>query len=189
MATEWKTPHPNPETLRAALIEIEAMINSRPLTHIPLSNEEDEILTPFHFLIGRGVDNLTPDSLDTSYVSRQQFKVAQHNAKVFWDRWKKEYLPTLIKRNKWTNKVEPVKVGDVVMLTNDNAPAGQWLKGKVLEVHPAADGQVRVVSVKTDTGILKRPAVKVAVVDVKPKEHLLVVKQPPSKTTKRVLIC
>ncbi|XP_041785593.1 uncharacterized protein LOC121600875 [Anopheles merus] len=174
-------------TLRAALIEIEAMINSRPLTHIPLSNEEDEILTPFHFLIGRGVESLPPDSLDTSYVSRQQFKVAQHNAKVFWDRWKKEYLPTLIKRNKWTNKVEPVKVGDVVVLTNDNAPAGQWLKGKVLEVHPAADGQVRVVTVKTASGILKRPAVKVAVVDVKPKEHLLVVKQPPSKTTKRVL--
>ncbi|XP_041782399.1 uncharacterized protein LOC121599013 [Anopheles merus] len=187
MATEWKTRHPYPETLRAALIEIEAMINSRPLTHIPLSNEEDEVLTPFHFLIGRGVESLPPDSLDTSYVSRQQFKVAQHNAKVFWDRWKKEYLPTLIKRNKWTNKAEPVKVGDVVVLTNDNAPAGQWLKGKVLEVHPAADGQVRVVSVKTATGILKRPAVKVAVVDVKPKEHLLVVKQPPSKTTKRVL--
>uniref|UniRef100_A0A182X1M1 Uncharacterized protein n=1 Tax=Anopheles quadriannulatus TaxID=34691 RepID=A0A182X1M1_ANOQN len=165
MATEWKTRHPYPETLRAALIEIEAMINSRPLTHIPLSNEEDEVLTPFHFLIGRGVESLPPDSLDTSYVSRQQFKVAQHNAKVFWDRWKKEYLPTLIKRNKWTNKAEPVKVGDVVVLTNDNAPAGQWLKGKVLEVHPAADGQVRVVSVKTATGILKRPAVKVAVVD------------------------
>uniref|UniRef100_A0A182X633 DUF5641 domain-containing protein n=1 Tax=Anopheles quadriannulatus TaxID=34691 RepID=A0A182X633_ANOQN len=134
------------------------MINSRPFTHIPLSNEEDEILTPFHFLIGRGVESLPPDSLDTSYVSRQQFKVAQHNAKV-----------------------EPVKVGDVVVLTNDNAPAGQWLKGKVLEVHPAADGQVRVVSVKTATGILKRPAVKVTVVDVKPKEHLLVVKQPPTR--------
>lgn len=86
MAAEWKTRHPCPETLRAALIQIEAMINSRPLTHIPLTNEEDEILTPFHFLIGRGVDALPPVSLDCSYVSRQQYKLAQHNAKVFWDR-------------------------------------------------------------------------------------------------------
>ena len=75
MATEWKTCHPNPKTLRAALIEIEAMINSRPFRHILWSNEEVEVLTPFHFLIGRGVESLPPDGLDTSYVFRQQFKV------------------------------------------------------------------------------------------------------------------
>uniref|UniRef100_A0A182PU67 DUF5641 domain-containing protein n=1 Tax=Anopheles epiroticus TaxID=199890 RepID=A0A182PU67_9DIPT len=154
------------------------MTNSRSLTHIPLSNEEVEMLTPFHFLLGRRAEALPPDIMDRSHVSRQQFKMAQHNAK--------KYLPTLIKRNKWINKTEPVEVGDVVVLTNDNAPSGQLLKGRILQVHRTADGQVCVMTVMTATGILKRPVIKVAVVDVNPKEHLLVVKQPPSKTIKRV---
>uniref|UniRef100_A0A182KB45 DUF5641 domain-containing protein n=1 Tax=Anopheles christyi TaxID=43041 RepID=A0A182KB45_9DIPT len=109
------------ETLRAALIQIEAIINSRTLTHIPLSNVKDEILTPLHILIGRGVDSQPPVSLESSYVFRQQYTLAQHNAKVFWDRWEKENLPTLIKQNKWTNKVVPMKTSDVVVITNDNA--------------------------------------------------------------------
>lgn len=173
MSSEWNNRKPSPDALRAMLVQIEALLNSRPLTHIPLGNEEDEHLTPYHFIIGRSGENVSPTTVLTTKLDRKQYKLVQHYTKLFWDQWKKEYLPTLIKRNKWTHKVEPIKENDIVVLTDDNAPPGQWLKGKVIKAHVAPDGQVRSVEVKTGTTILKRPAVKVAVVDVEQKEHNL----------------
>uniref|UniRef100_A0A182PX68 DUF5641 domain-containing protein n=1 Tax=Anopheles epiroticus TaxID=199890 RepID=A0A182PX68_9DIPT len=77
----------------------------------------------------------------TSSVDRQQFRLVQHQAKLFWDKWKKEYLPTLVKRDKWTSKVVPIKQGDIVVITDDNAPPGVWLKGRVIKAHLAKDEQ------------------------------------------------
>ncbi|XP_070138635.1 uncharacterized protein [Drosophila bipectinata] len=43
---------PSDELLRAALMEAEAIVNSRPLTYIPFEDENEESLTPNHFLLG-----------------------------------------------------------------------------------------------------------------------------------------
>uniref|UniRef100_A0AAG5DIV5 Integrase catalytic domain-containing protein n=1 Tax=Anopheles atroparvus TaxID=41427 RepID=A0AAG5DIV5_ANOAO len=182
MSTQWNMRKPSPETLRATLVQIEALLNSRPLTHIPLGNEGDEVLTPFHFIIGRSGEHVPPAAILSSKLDRKQYQLAQHNTKIFWDQWKKDYLPTLIQRNKWTKRVEPIKENDIVVLTDDNAPPGKWLKGRVVRAIAAPDGQVRSVEVKTGNTILKRPAVKVAVVNVEQKEHLLLhtTSTPPS---------
>lgn len=91
---------------------------------------------------------------------------------MFWDCWRREYLPTLLKRNKNTQKVEPLRVGDIVLITDDDVPQGKgtkrpppgkWLKGRIII---ASDGQLRQAVIKTVKGILKRPAVKIAVLDI-----------------------
>ncbi|XP_062714154.1 uncharacterized protein LOC134290937 [Aedes albopictus] len=43
---------PDDEVLETVIIEAEAMINSRPLTYIPLESDVQESLTPNHFLLG-----------------------------------------------------------------------------------------------------------------------------------------
>ncbi|XP_058447679.1 uncharacterized protein LOC131428053 [Malaya genurostris] len=43
---------PTDEVLQNALIEVENVVNSRPLTDIPLEDDESPVLTPNHFLLG-----------------------------------------------------------------------------------------------------------------------------------------
>ena len=52
------------DELRTALVEVESIVNSRPLTYVAVSDWEEPI-TPSHLLIGRRVLNL-PDALSHS---------------------------------------------------------------------------------------------------------------------------
>ncbi|XP_055542858.1 uncharacterized protein LOC129728441 [Wyeomyia smithii] len=161
---------PTPELLRAGLIQAEFLLNSRPLTHIPLETFDDEVLTPFHMLIGRAGEHVSPIAPTVDGFNKEQWKLAQHYGQLFWDRWKTEYLPTLIKRNKWTEEIIPLEENDIVIITDDNVPAGRWLKGRIIKTYPDKDGQVRKADIQTEKGIIKRAATKIAVLDVTQKE-------------------
>ena len=63
-------------------------------------------------------------------------------------------------------KGAPIKIGAIVIIADENLPKRCWPKGKVIDTVVAADGQVRRVSVKTQFGVLHRPATKVAVLNV-----------------------
>ncbi|ERL87482.1 hypothetical protein D910_04874 [Dendroctonus ponderosae] len=64
----------------------------------------------------------------------------------------------LQRRVKWKTKGSTVKLGTMVVLKNDNLPPCRWLLGRIIEVHPGLDGEVRVVSVKTQHGTFE-PAI------------------------------
>jgi hypothetical protein len=70
----------------------------------------------------------------------------------YWHRWVKDYLPTLIRRTKWNQRTEPIKVGDVVIIVDDLLPRNSWPMGIIEETFPGKDGIVRVVTVRTTTG-------------------------------------
>ena len=72
----------------------------------------------------------------------------------------KEYLPTLIERKKWEKTVRPIRVGDVVMIMDENSRRGDWLIGSVTKVLPGSDGVVRAATVKTERSGITRPVVK-----------------------------
>lgn len=92
---------PNDEVLRSMMSEIENIINSRPLTYIPIDSENEEALTPNHFLVGSS-NGLKPLALydDTGVVLRQNYLSSQLFAEKFWKRWVAEFLPTLTCRSK-----------------------------------------------------------------------------------------
>jgi len=50
--------------------------------------------------------------------------------------------------------------GDIVIIHDRNSSLLQWSLGRVVELHPGADGMVRVATVKTASTTLKRPIVK-----------------------------
>ncbi|KAH9643036.1 hypothetical protein HF086_013597 [Spodoptera exigua] len=50
--------------------------------------------------------------------------------------------------------------GDIVLIKEDCLPPAKWALGRIQEVHPGKDNLVRVVTLKTKTGLLTRPITK-----------------------------
>lgn len=142
------------------LLQVEACLNSRPLCAIKNSHEV-EVLTPAHFLIQEALLTIPDDNLETTNVSHlSRWTLLQKMVQQFWKVWNHEYLNTLRQRSKCRQRTNNLEINDVVILKEDNLPPNSWLLAKVVEVHPGADGIVRVVSIKTKNTILKRPVVK-----------------------------
>lgn len=91
------------EEFNTLAIEIEAILNSRPLTPISIDPNDLLVLTPGHFLIGDSLASLP--ELDFSSTPSNSLPNWQHIQKVrrdFWTRWYKESLNELNIRHKWT---------------------------------------------------------------------------------------
>lgn len=171
-AIETSKRNPNDETLATVVIKAEGIVNSRPLTYVPLESADQEALTPNHFLLygAQGVTQPSSGFVDECTTLRDSWKLAKHLVDEFWRRWVREYLPVLTKRSKWFEPAQPLKPGDLVLLVGDGA-RNEWIRGKIVEVFPGKDGQVRCAKVQTSKGsIVKRPAVKLALLDVESSE-------------------
>ena len=72
----------------------------------------------------------------------------QHLADEFWKRWRKEYLQNQQKRTKWCNQRDNLKVGDIVLVVQDNISRNEWKKGRIVNVREDSQGHVRSVFVK-----------------------------------------
>ncbi|XP_062713670.1 uncharacterized protein LOC134290528 [Aedes albopictus] len=159
---------PDDETLETILIEAEGMINSRPLTYVPLESADQEALTPNHFLLGNssGAKFLSNSPLNNHMILRKSWKMARHIGDEIWRRWLKEYLPMITRRCKWFEDVKDLQVGDLVLVIGGTT-RNQWIRGQIEEVYPGRDGRVRQALVRTSSGPVRRAAVKLAVLDVK----------------------
>lgn len=150
------------EELNTALAQIEAILNSRPLTPISSDPEDLTPITPGHFLIGRPLTAL-PDKgyEDCSYNHLRRFQRIQQLRETFWKRWSKEYVVELQQRTKWRTNSEPLKLNSLVVIKEDNLPPLKWRLGRIVAVHPGSDGINRVADVKTSSGIVRRAFSKI----------------------------
>ena len=61
---------------------------------------------------------------------------------------------------------QKVAVGDVVIVVDDRLNRGSWLRGSVTATFPERNGKIRVVDVKTASGIFRGTVVKLCILDV-----------------------
>ncbi|XP_075167990.1 uncharacterized protein LOC142241581 [Haematobia irritans] len=164
-----KESSPKEHILHSLLIEAENIINSRPLTHLPVDVDSEEPLTPNHFLIGYGNVAQTPtiDEPDGKlFALRKQWRILKSLRDRFWKRWVLEYLPTLTRRVKWCERATPIKQNDVVFVCDPSLHRSRWCRGIVAKVYTGADGVARRADVKTASGLLQRPVSKLAILDL-----------------------
>nr|CAH7732587.1 unnamed protein product [Callosobruchus chinensis] len=156
------------EQLATVFAQMEAIMNSRPLT--PLSSDPSDlsVLTPGHFLIHYPLLSVPQVDLISVPSNRlTQYEGLQKLMQTFWRRWRKDYLQQLQTRTKWLeSNGTPIREGTLVFLADENTPPLQWKRGRVTKLHPGSDGIVRSVTLRTATGDTTRAVQKLAVLPV-----------------------
>lgn len=118
------------EELSTVTAQIEAILNSRPIT--PLSSDPNDLtaLTPGHFLIGEPLTALVdPQSVPQSISLIRRWDLVNHIKKEFWRRWSNEYLCELQRRYKWKQQGKNAQPGMMVLVKEDNLPPLKWRFG------------------------------------------------------------
>ncbi|XP_062713249.1 uncharacterized protein LOC134290197 [Aedes albopictus] len=145
------------ENFCTLLVQIAAALNSRPLC--PLSDDPTDMnaLTPAHFLIGTSMKSLADP--DFTAIPSNRLTHYQHRQQMFqryWQRWSQEYLTGLQQATKHLQP-SPIRIGSIVVVREDNIPPLDWPLARITEVHPGADGVIRVVTIRTTRGTYRRP--------------------------------
>ena len=157
------------EELSTLLVEVESIINCRPLTY--LYDDQEGIsfaLTPSHLIYGRRITS-TPNSthyevMSTCVSLTKRMKYHQGLLEQFTNRWRKEYLLSLREHHSVKRREASrchVKVGDVVLLYDDGTKRAFWKLAIVNELIQGSDDKARaaVIKVGSDKGpakLLKR---------------------------------
>lgn len=154
------------DELYTLLIEVEAIVNSRPLTTLSASLEE-EPLTPAHFLIGRrllsvpegGILDIQKKSSEEEF--RGRWRRRKELLDAFWSRWRREYILQLPSAHTVHNaSSSDAKVGDVVLIVNEKTPRSLWDLAVIEKTFPGSDNRVRLCLLKKSDGSRIRRAVQ-----------------------------
>ncbi|XP_041968065.1 uncharacterized protein LOC121725264 [Aricia agestis] len=145
------------EELTSLFAQVEAILNSRPISPLSSCPTDHAALTPGHFLLGRSLTSLPAPMLEDINPRRlDRYQLIEQTRQVFWRRWQAEYVTELQSRSKWKTRCRDLKEGDLVIIKEDNIPPLAWRLGRVMKLHPGADGVPRVADLTTARGVIRR---------------------------------
>ena len=144
------------------ITEVEAVLNSRPLTYVYGDFNSGFVLTPSHFLVSNrnlGVsfcgdiddhsDHEFQVNKDSAAKLVEHWKKGQKRLDIFWKSWRDEYLLSLRERTPLVHRQprslsekEPT-VGSIIIVRDDNLPRSNWRIGKILRLIVSRDSKIR----------------------------------------------
>ena len=164
------------EELLTVLIEIEGVLNSRPLTYV--YDDDLQPLTPSQLVIGRRLlTNRNSVITETEQIQDRRVitKREKHLQKIlnhFWNRWRREYVTELREHHRRKNtKGKIAEIGNVVSVYEDKIPRHLWKLGRVEKLLVGRDGKVRAAELTTNekagkTITMRRPIQKLFPLEV-----------------------
>lgn len=117
------------EVLSTLMAEVAAIMNARPLVPVSTDPDNPQVLSPSMILIQKSAAPPPPGNFSEKDMYTKQWKQVQVLANQFWTRWRKEYLPHLQFRQKWTTHRKDLQVGDVVLLKDKQIERNHWPMG------------------------------------------------------------
>ena len=146
------------DEFRTVMLEIEAVVNSRPLAAVTDDPSDPTPVTPAKLLFGYEASQL-PASVNLKMQPstpagrwKLRLKVRDEYTKLF----KNQYILDLIASSKSDVPVVPVEIGEMVLIHVDNCQRSEWPIGVITDASPGLDGVVRTVTVKTAAGYFRR---------------------------------
>jgi hypothetical protein len=148
------------EVLSTFMMEVCAIMNTRPLVPVSRDSEASEVLSPSLLLTQKR--NIPEDTALLDFgvkdALRNSWKRVQRLADMFWTRWKKEYLQQLQVRQKWLFPTDPFKTGDIVLIKDCDSHRNLWPLGRIVRTFTSEDNQIRKVELKRgDSTMCVRP--------------------------------
>lgn len=145
------------EELSTLFVQVEAILNSRPL--FPMSSDPNDFhpLTPGHFLVGKSLIALPSPVLTNINCNRlHRYEQLERLRQLFWLRWQHEYITELQHRTKWRKPAMELRVGDMVIIKENNLPPLKWRLGRIEALQRGNDDVSRVADVRTASGTIRR---------------------------------
>ena len=145
----------NFDELNTVLVEIESVINSRPITYVYDDKDSNSCpLTPLDLIYGRRIftnPNASHQQIMSTYQSlTRRLRHHKNLLQPLTNQWRKEYLTSLRERRQLQSRdnKESVSVGDLVVLKNESTSRIYWKLAKVEELIYGADRKARAAVVK-----------------------------------------
>ena len=120
------------------LIRIEGLLNNLPTSELSESPEDDDCITPNHFLLGKLYVPLVPDSENLKVGLDQVNKLL-----VFFWNILVESQPSFQTLPKWFRKRMNFRKGQIVIVLERDVLRFQWTKGRIMEIFTSGDGLPR----------------------------------------------
>ncbi|VDL75199.1 unnamed protein product [Nippostrongylus brasiliensis] len=162
------------EELSTVIVEIEALLNTRPLLYMDSSFEPTSILRPIDFIqkdlqVSFPFDAFRDNATDPTYTTPDEFlslrtklqalealQSSCNNTEKFWRIWQSHYITSL--REKHQREVGTKKggllmpkKGALVLLCDEVQPRHGWKMGRIEELKPSPDGMIREATIKLST--------------------------------------
>ncbi|KAL3987511.1 hypothetical protein ACER0C_014626 [Sarotherodon galilaeus] len=136
------------EVLMTMLVEVEGILNSKPLGYATSDIADPDPITPNLLLMGRR-DASLPQAVysKSDQLGHRRWRHSQVLADHFWVQFTRNYLPNLQLRQKWRIGTPDLTVDRVVMVTDPQLPRALWPVGRVTKVIPSDDGKIRTAEV------------------------------------------
>ena len=113
----------NDESLRTLLVEVEGIINSRPVTCDNIGDANSFVpLNPMQLLSMKTKIAMPPPGIfqKEDIYCQKYWRRVQHVCNAFWTRWKKETFAALVSRQESNCPKRNFQVGDVVLVGDDS---------------------------------------------------------------------
>ena len=144
------------EELGTCFKHLERLVNSRPLTTVSTDPRDPVALTPADFLMGAKDVVVAGVNSPVQCNLRERWKFLQNLTIRLWTEFIQGYIQRLHPREKWPEKENPLREGQIVVLLKPDCPKGHWPLGVITKVFPGPDGQVRDMMVRNSQQELLR---------------------------------
>ena len=134
--------------LDTVFASVSNIVNQRPIAVRSFTEEDLHGICPNDLLLGRS-RNTVPGvayGMNDSITRRQE--VLHEIEELWWNQWVVQALPHLVPYRRWKNEHRSLRVNDIVLvLYAKKLGKGDYVLGRVTQIHPDCHGIVRTVTV------------------------------------------
>ena len=146
------------DVLYTALVEVEGILNSKPLGYMSADVADLDPITPNILLMGRRDAALS--QVVYAPVGWRRWRHCQTLVDQFWIQFTRNYLPNLQTPQKWQRSSKNITVDSVVLIIDPSLLRAQWHIGKVIKAIASPDGCIRTAEVKVKGKVYMRPVAR-----------------------------